>query len=201
MGRLNQPARQGYAYRSPGQTNAQDLFPNLREDVVASQRADNERMRRGLSTNESPAQTESRRNSPHGNISQKDAAGRAMLRSGSRAGLVDAAAGAGYQFGRALDEETGVGKKMVDESGLGALAKRLAKPKDKVELTEDAKSRIDEEDIKRMKREVKAEKAAERAQQKDQEVFDEGKAYKRGGTVSSRADGIALRGKTRGKVC
>jgi len=201
MGRLNQPARDGYRYRSPGQTNASDLTPNLLEDVVASQRADNERMRRGLSTSESPAQTESRRNSPHGNISQKDAAGRAMLRSGSRAGLVDVAAGAGYQLGRAIDEETGVGKKMVDESGLGALAKRLAKPKDKVELTEDAKGRIDEEDIKRMKREVKAEKAAERAQQKDQEAFDEGKAYKRGGTVSSRADGIALRGKTRGKVC
>lgn len=201
MGRLNQPAREGYTYRSPGQTNARDLTPNLQEDVVASQRADNERMRRGLSTNESPAQTESRRNSPHGNISQRDAAGRAMLRLGSRAGLAGTALGAGYRLGRALDEETGIGKKIVDKSGLGKMAEKMAKPKEKVELTEDAKQRIDDEDMARMMREVRAKIASERAQQKDQEAFDEGKVYKRGGSVSSRADGIAQRGKTRGKVC
>jgi hypothetical protein len=124
-----------------------------------------------------------------------------MLRTGSRAGLAGTALGLGYAAGLALDEETGIGKKIVDKSGLGKMAEKMAKPKEKVELTEDAKQRIDEEDMARMTREVKAEKAAERAQRKDQEAFDEGKVYKRGGSVSSRADGIAKRGKTRGKMC
>lgn len=36
MGRLNKPEIPGYRYRSAGQTNAKDLMPNLREDVVAA---------------------------------------------------------------------------------------------------------------------------------------------------------------------
>jgi len=192
MGRLNRPAQDGYTYRSPGQTNARDLTPNLQEDVVASQRADNERIRRGLSANASSA---------YNRRLQQEAGGRAQLRTGSRAGLAGTALGAGYGAGRALDEETGIGKKLVEKTGLGKMAEKMAKPKEKVELTEDAKQRIDTEDMARMTREVKAEKAAERAQRKDQEAFDEGKVYKRGGSVSSRADGIAQRGKTRGKVC
>jgi hypothetical protein len=44
MGRLNKPAKEGYSYRSPNQTNAQDLTPNLMEDVIASQNADSDRI-------------------------------------------------------------------------------------------------------------------------------------------------------------
>lgn len=205
MGRLNRPAQPGYRYRSPGQTNARDLTPNLGEDVIASQRADAERIRKGLSTDESPAQTRARRNAPQGNISQKDAAGKAILRSASRAGLAGSALQAGYEAGRALDEETGVGKKLVEETGLGRAAERMARPKERVELSEDAKRRLNEEEIDRLTRETKAEVEAERAKRKDQEDFDEGKAYKRGGRVavskaSSRGDGIAKRGKTRGMM-
>ena len=203
MGRLNQPARPGYAYRSPGQTNANDLTPSRLEDVIASQRADNARMRRGLSTDESPAQTESRRNSPHGNISQKDAAGRAMLRTGSRAGLQAAALEAGFQAGRALDESTGAGKKLVEDTGLGKMAERAAKPKEKVELSEYAKRRIAEEDTDRIGREVDADIAEKKAYSgKDKEEKYRGDGYKSGGKVSAskRGDGIAQKGKTRGRM-
>ena len=205
MGRLNRPAQPGYQYRSPGQTNANDLMPNLFEDYPASQRADNERMRRGFSTNESPAQTESRRNSPHGNISQKDAAGRALLRTTGRTGLQGAALEAGYRLGRKWDEETGIGKKLVEDTGLGKMAERMAKPSEKVELSDYSKQKLNEEEVDDLTRKTKAEVNAERASKKDQEKFDEEKVYKRGGRVSvskasSRGDGIAQRGKTRGKM-
>jgi hypothetical protein len=119
MGRLNRPARPGYDYRSPNQTNAQDLTPNLLEDVIASQNSDLDRIVR--SNNESPAQTDSRRRSPLGNVSQRDAAGRAMLRSMGRAGLAGNVLGASTRLGRYIDEETGAGKKIVDKSGLGKM--------------------------------------------------------------------------------
>lgn len=196
MGRLNRPAQPGYKYRSPGQTNAKDLTPNLQEDVVASQSADAERIRKGLSSN--AAREYNRR-------LQQEAGGRAMLRSAGRAGLAGSALQAGYEAGRALDEETGAGKKLVEETGLGRAAERMAKPKERVELSEDAKRRLNEEEVDRLTRETKAEVEAERAKRKDQEDFDEGKAYKRGGRVavskaSSRGDGIAKRGKTRGMM-
>ena len=174
MGRLNKPAQPGYRYRSPEQTNARDLTPNLMEDVVASQGADAERMRRGLGAD---AKREYNRRL------QQEAGGRAMLRTAGRANLAGAALGAGYEAGRALDEKTGAGKKLVEDTGLGKMAEKMAKPKDKVELSEDAKRRLDEEDIDRMTRETKAEKAAERAEREDKEKFDEGKPYKRGGSV------------------
>lgn len=205
MGRLNQPAQPGYQYRSPRQTNANDLMPNLFEDYPASQRADNERMRRGFSTNESPAQTEARRNSPHGNISQKDAAGRALLRTAGRTGLQGAALEAGYRLGRKWDEETGIGKNLVEDTGLGKMSERMAKPSEKVELSDYAKQKLNEEEVDDLTRKTKAEVNAERASKKDQEKFDEEKVYKRGGRVSvskasSRGDGIAQRGKTKGKM-
>lgn len=203
MGRLNQPAKPGYSYRSPGQTNSRDLTPNLEEDVIASQSADAERIRRGLATNESPAQTQARRNSPHGNISQRDAAGRAILRSAGRAGLTGAALEAGYGAGRYMDEKTGAGKKLVEETGLGKAVERVAKPKDKVELSEYAKRRIAEEDTDRIGREVDADIAEKKAYSgKDQEERYRGDGYKSGGKVSAskRGDGIAQKGKTRGRM-
>jgi hypothetical protein len=196
MGRLNKPAQTGFRYRSPEQTNARDLTPNLGEDVVASQSADAERIRKGLGAD---AKREYNRRM------QQEAGGRAILRTAGRANLAGAALGAGYEAGRALDEKTGAGKKLVEDTKLGKMAERMAKPKEKVELSEDAKRRLDEEEVDRLTRETKAEKAAERAERKDKDDFDEGKAYKRGGRVAaskgaSRADGIAQRGKTRGML-
>ena len=76
MGRLNKPAIEGYKYRSPNQTNAKDLTPNLREDVIASQKADTERISRGLDTSETR---------PQNRKQVQEAGGRAISRSTGRA--------------------------------------------------------------------------------------------------------------------
>ena len=78
MGRLNKPAKEGYIYRSPGQTNAKDIMPNLREDVMASQSADSDRIKRGLDTSETR---------PQNRAQVQNAAGRAITRTAGRAGL------------------------------------------------------------------------------------------------------------------
>ena len=117
MGRLNKPEIPGYRYRSPGQTNARDLTPNLREDVIESQRADTERIRRGLDTAETR---------PQNRRQVQEAGGRATTRTGGRAGLAGLALEAGYMGGRELDERTGVGKKMVEGSErLKAIADKM----------------------------------------------------------------------------
>ena len=186
MGRLNRPSKQGYNYRSPNQTNAQDITPNLLEDVVTSQNADLDRVVR--SNNESPAQTEARRRAYMGNVSQRDAAGRAILRSVGRAGLAGNALGAGFEAGRFIDEKTGAGKKIVEKSGIGDLVDKLVNKRDKVELSPSAKERLSEMEVDKFRNDSEEETS---------------KTYKRGGTVnsaSSRGDGIAQRGKTRGKM-
>ena len=175
MGRLNRPAQPGYTYRSPSQTNARDLTPNLEEDVIASQQADNERIRRGLSAD---ARREYNRRL------QQEAGGRAMLRTVGRAGLQGGALEAGYQAGRALDEQTGAGKKLVESTGLGRMAEKAAKPKEKVELSEYAKRRMAEEDTDRIMREIDADAAEKKAYSgKDKEEKYRGDDYKRGGSV------------------
>ena len=175
MGRLNKPAQPGYRYRSPGQTNARDLTPNLEEDVVASQGADAERIRRGLSAD---ARREYNRRL------QQEAGGRAILRTTGRANLAAAALGAGYEAGRALDEKTGAGKKLVEETGLGKMAEKMAKPKEKVELSEYAKRRLDEEETDRSLREADADAAEKKAYSgKDKEEKYRGDDYKKGGAI------------------
>ena len=199
MGRLNKPSREGYTYRSPGQTNAKDVTPNLREDVVASQSADNERIRRGL--NADAARANNRK-------TQQEAGGRAITRTGGRAGLAALAGEAGYALGRKIDEETGIGKKIVDKSGLGSAAEKAANKRDKVELSKDARARLDEEEVDNYRRETEAEDKERKAYSgKDEENY-KGDGMKRGGRVKkmasggvTRADGIAQRGKTRGKMC
>ena len=127
MGRLNKPAKEGYKYRSPSQTNARDLLPNLNEDVVASQRADIERIRRGLNTSETRPQN-------RGQV--QEAGGRATTRSGGRAGLGSLALELGYLGGRAIDEKTGIGKKIVEKSGLGDVVDKVVNMRDKVKLSQ-----------------------------------------------------------------
>jgi hypothetical protein len=186
MGRLNKSAKDGYAYRSPGQTNARDVMPNPREDVVASQRADTDRIRRGLDTSATRPQNRSQ---------VQNAAGRAVTRTGGRAGLAALAGEAGYALGKKIDEETGAGKKLVDKSGLGSATEKAVNRRNKVELSENSKNRLDDMDTDRVMREVDAERKARKYAEKD-----ESSEYKKGGKVSSaskRADGIAQRGKTR----
>ena len=179
MGRLNKSAKEGYEYRPPGQTNARDRLPNLKEDVVASQRADAERIRRGLNPT---AQSEYNRRM------QQEAGGRGTTRSGGRAGLAGLAAELGYGIGREIDERTGVGKKIVEKSGLGDVVDKVVNMRDKVKLS---------------KREKADDSDDSDASDKFQPRRSEGDfGMKKGGKVSSaskRADGCAQRGKTKGR--
>lgn len=183
MGRLNKPARDGYRYRSPNQTNARDVTPNLREDVVASQSADNERIRRGLNTAETR---------PQNRAQVQNAAARAVTRSTGRAGLASLAGEASYALGRKLDEETGAGKKLVEKSGLGKAAEKAVNRRDKVELSEDSKNRLDEMEVDEALREVDAERKARKYAEKD-----ESSEFKKGGSV--RGWGMA-RGARKAKI-
>jgi hypothetical protein len=177
-----------------------------------------------------------------------DAVKRAGMRGGTRLGAAGAGAaaalGTGYVVGRGIDNMTGVGKKIVDESGLGDMAEEMATPSDKVELSEESKARIARGDLnEKPKAKASASKESEgggggrtaRSEAKDKMLMENREpreeAMKRGGmtkkpqymsfsktgkpagmrnvtkmasggaTASSRADGIAQRGKTRGKMC
>ena len=141
--------------------------------------------------------------------SVRDAGGRAASRLGTRAVLANTALQGGYALGREIDERTGVGKKLVDAT-VGKDIDRAVAKRDKVDLSEESKERIRRGDLK--------EKASEDSSRKmDAELMrmflrnrnyndgirDEREGvFAKGGkvTASSRADGIAKRGKTRGKV-
>lgn len=178
MGRLNKSAKEGYAYRSPDQTNARDRLPNLKEDVVASQRADAERIRRGLDTSETR---------PQNRRQVQEAGGRATTRTAGRAGLAGLAAETGYDIGRAIDEKTGIGKKIVEKSGLGDVVDKVVNMRDKVKLSQREKEGADDSD----------------ASDKFEARRSEGDfGMKKGGKVSSaskRADGCCVKGKTKGR--
>ena len=183
MGRLNKSEIPGYEYRSPGQTNARDLTPNLREDVVASQKADAKRIARGMDTSETR---------PQNRKQVQEAAGRGIARSAGRAALLQGSFDAGQAIGDEIEKRTGAGKKFVEKSGLGDLAAKVGASGSRVKLSQEAQDRIDDEDTDKLLRNFK-----------DPDVSQQGSEYKRGGKVSSassRADGIASRGKTRGTM-
>lgn len=226
MGRLNKPAIEGYKYRSPGQTNAKDKMPNFREDVVASQKADVDRIKRSMDTAETRPQ----------NLKQVQGMGdRAISRTLGRAGAVGAALMGGYDLGRAIDEKTGIGKKMVDKVMGPAKVEG-----DRVELSEDSKKRIARGDLDKKEAKDKDDGAGSKVKAKERkpnpcasgllrEAYPESsirelvtdipntpesedtpelkrggkvKKYASGGSVSasSRGDGCAQRGKTRGMM-
>ena len=204
MGRLNKPSIDGYTYRSPGQTNARDVTPNLREDVMASQGADTDRIKRGLDTSGTRPQNRSQ---------VQNAAGRAITRTGGRAGLAGLAAQAGYAAGKKLDEETGIGKKLIDKT-VGPSIDRAVASQDRVTLSPEAKARIEAGELEEKAEAPKARRRVSESESpegkmrpgRNEEIDDETRenagGYKRGGVVSAsrRADGIAQRGKTRGKM-
>lgn len=141
--------------------------------------------------------------------SVKEAGSRAASRLGARAGAAGVALQQGYELGRAIDEKTGVGRKLVDKLA-GEDIDRAVNKRDKVELSKESKERIKRGDL-----DSKFGRAVDEPRKMDPELIrmfernpgyqlgDETReGYKRGGKVSasSRADGIAKRGKTRGKV-
>jgi hypothetical protein len=113
--------------------------------------------------------------------------------------------------GRAIDESTGLGKKMVEKSGLGRAAEKSASSRDKVELSKSSKERLADMEIDETMREVDAERKARKYAEKDKPSEYRGDdEFKRGGrvkkmasggmTASKRADGIATKGKTKCKM-
>jgi hypothetical protein len=117
--------------------------------------------------------------------SVKEAGGRAARRLGARAGLAGAALQGGIEAGRALDEATGVGRKLVDKAGS---AIDRAATGDRVTLTKDAKRRLEDEEnfqgVQRALREVDEESGR--------------KAYAKGGSV--KGGGCEQRGLRKCKV-
>ena len=189
LGRLNKPAIEGYKYRSPSQTNAQDYTPNLKEDAGKSVKADAERIKKGID----PSTNESQRT--------KDAAGRATTRMASRAGLAGTAYTAGEEIGKKLNEKfPELGKKIVDKSGVGPAIDKVVNMRDKVELSKSAKERLNEDEDEKPSRGPRISE-----NESTREMLDTfGKAsMRKGGTVrssaSKRADGIATKGFTRAK--
>jgi hypothetical protein len=193
MGRLNKPEIEGYRYRSPKQTNARDLTPHPLEETIPAQEADIGRIRRGL--NADAAREYNRR-------LQQEAGGRAALRTGARAGLAGLAYEGGKAAGRALDEKyPELGKKIVDKTVGPVIDKMVEKSRDKVELSKDAKRRIKEEN----------DESVNTRGDFDYEPTARMMGMKKGGAVkmakggsvssaSSRGDGCAQRGKTKGRM-
>ena len=114
----------------------------------------------------------------------REAGGRAARRLGARAGLAGAALKGGYDAGRALDESTGIGRKMVDKAG-SAIDK--AATGDRVKLTKEARQQLEDEEnfpgMQRVLREVDEESGR--------------KGYAKGGSI--RGGGCERRGKTKGR--
>ena len=146
----------------------------------------------------------------------KEAGSRAASRLAGRAGAAGAALQTGYDLGRDIDETTGIGKKMVDASGLGDLAAKAATSGDRVTLTKDAQERIEKGALnkKPVKRKVtRTTVSAQPASADDNEANNEyarmardsdsgaemPSGFKKGGmaSASKRADGIARRGHTK----
>jgi|APGre2960657404_1045060.scaffolds.fasta_scaffold21678_6 hypothetical protein len=186
-----------------------DKVPGFKDDVVKRSFEDMDKVKKAANVNSSGLKGGARR-------SVIEAGGRGLARNIGRGALGQGALEAGYAVGRAIDEKTGAGKKIVDESGLGDLAERVANSRDKVELSEDAKKRIargdlDTEEIIPAKKKsatsknmsIEGKMYAGRNPEIDDDTRESAGNYKRGGSVvskaSSRADGIAQRGKTRGK--
>ena len=107
---------------------------------------------------------------------QQEAGGRGLLRNAGRAGAVSMATQAGLAIGDEIEKRTGVGKKFVDKSGLGDAVERAVKRSHEgVKLKPEARERV---------------------------MSGETEDMKKGGkvSVSRRADGIAQRGKTKGRM-
>lgn len=151
-------------------------IPNLDEDVVERVREDMQKSRRGRNVDSSKL-------SGAAKDVVREAGSRATNRNLSRLGIAGAALQGGYEIGKEIDERTGVGKKLVDAVAGKAIDEAAAG--ERVELSKEAKKR------KKDYEEAEADLAAASL------------GYAQGGKISSastRADGCAQRGKTKGRM-
>lgn len=184
--------------------------PGLNEDVVRRTAEDVGKVKKRLGVDSSNLKGGARE-------AVREAGGRAASRLGTRAGLLGGALQVGYDTGRAIDETTGVGKKLVDKT-VGPAIDKMAAGEDRVELSKESKERIARGDLesKEAKQEVKPVKRKQfskvgTGETENRRAYEEGegedgmrrggsvKKYAKGGSASSRGDGCAQRGKTKGR--
>ena len=206
-----------------------DNLPGLRDDVVARDREDTAKAKKGREVDSSKLTGGAKE-------AVREAGKRADNRNVGRAGAGQVMFEIGYGVGRKIDEKTGLGKKMVEKSGLGSAAEKAASRRDKVELSKDAKARLDEEEVDNYRRETDANEKARReysGRYEDGTRLPSEENYKgdgmkkggmtakfmsfskkgkpagmkpvtkmaSGGSFRASANGIATKGKTRGKMC
>lgn len=160
-----------------------DVFERIKEDMEKSKRGRN---------------VDSSKLSGGAKEAVREAGRRADARNVGRGGAAQAALTAGYMAGRAIDEETGAGKKLVEKSGLGRAAEKAVDRRDKVELSKGSKERLEDMETDKIMREVDDERKAKRYAEKDQPAEYRGDdEYKKGGAV--RGWGIA-RGARKAKM-
>jgi hypothetical protein len=167
-----------------------DNLPGLKDDVVERAKEDFAKGKKGRNVDSSKLTGGAK-------DAVREAGRRAENRNVGRGGAGLAALEAGYMAGRELDKATGVGKKLVDKSGLGDLAEKAGKPRDKVELSKGAKERLQDEELAQMRRDTESDEKARRAYSgryadgtrlPDEEPY-KGDGMKKGGKV--RGWGIA----------
>ena len=184
----------------PSKPTKWDKLPSMTEDVVRRSREDLGAIRRGMGAGASKL-------SGTAQDVVKEAGARGLTRMAGRVAPAAAALEAGYTLGREIDERTGAGKKVVDESGLGRAAGRAALAgREGAKLSAGAKQRMADMENDEALRSVDTERAASKYGKGDEEGMKRGgkvKKYAAGGSVSAsrRADGIAAKGKTRGRMC
>ena len=164
-----------------------DNVPKLTDDVVKSAMEDAAKAKKGREVDDSKLKGGAKE-------AVREAGKRASNRNIGRGGAAGAALQGGYALGRAIDESTGAGKKLVDKLGIGSQDNR----RDKVELSKGSKDRLEDMDTDRVMREVDAERKARRYAEKDEPTEYRGDdEYKKGGAV--RGWGIA-RGARKAKM-
>jgi len=182
---LNQPARGDLPYRSPSQSHGFSLLAHPLENAVRSQRADIGRMARGVTT---PAASE------RGRAAQRAAGLRGLSRTGSRAAYLAAAGKGGYELGEIIDEKlTKAEKKKLAAAEADAKASKERADKE-VDTSSADPDFVRGEQYGRgapdgMKRGGKVKKMAS------------GGMTSKASGASKRADGVAQRGKTKGRMC
>jgi hypothetical protein len=121
-----------------------------------------------------------------------EAGGRGAARLATRAvGAPLGALATGYEIGRYIDEETGAGKRLVDESGLGDAAARAAVKGPRATLTPEAKSRIAAGALRNMKDKERDTSDADPADanQGSEYITPDFVGRKRGGKITKMAKG------------
>lgn len=162
-----------------------DNLPGLKDDVVARDREDTAKAKKGREVDSSKLTGGAKE-------AVREAGKRAENRKIGRRGAGLGALEAGYMIGREIDEKTGLGKKMVDKSGLGSIAEKAGKPRDKVELSKSAKERLQDEEVDEA---VRSTRAAEKARREYSGRYEDGtrlpdeEGMKKGGKV--RGWGVA----------